>query len=489
MQKKNYRLAALDMDGTLLNSDHKVSDYTLDVLARVDAAGKIAALATGRCLSELLEFIDAIPALRYVICENGANIYDTRLKRSIHRVSFSEDDVDFLIGELEKRTVIAQMFMNDQSYIRAPIEIDLAPYRLSHFRSVFEAGSVFDPNLFELYRTSRPPVDKIDLYFTGESDRESFRAIAAKRNIEIAASIGIGLELSPLNANKSDGLVKLCELLDVPVSESIAVGDADNDKRILQVAGLAVAMGNAFDEIKAIADVVTDDCDHHGAAKALEKYLLNGGIRMIPDCNLFMMCKSLNESALTELPVGYHIRSGRRDELEIWKAIHFDTPAEAAANHAYMTGFFDRVYAPDGELFFKRCLFICDSEDRPVGTCTAWRNFGCATTIHWFKILREYEGKGLGRALLSEVMRRLSANDYPVFLHTQPSSYRAVKLYSDFGFSLLTDAQVGHRSNDLSVALPHLKNIMPAAAFESLRFAAAPKWFLDAAASVNQSVF
>lgn len=274
MQKKNYRLAALDMDGTLLNSDHAVSDYTLDVLARVDAAGKIAALATGRCLSELREFIDTIPALRYVICENGANIYDTRQKKSIHRVSFSEDDVDFLLAELEKRTVVAQMFMDDQSYIRAPIEIDLRPYRLEHFRSVFEEGSVFDPDLFNRYRASRPPVDKIDLYFTSEADRDEFRAVAATRNIEIAGSIGIGLELSPLNANKSDGLIRLCEILDIPIEESIAVGDADNDKGILQAAGLAVAMGNAFDHIKAIADVITDNCDNHGAAKALEKYLL-----------------------------------------------------------------------------------------------------------------------------------------------------------------------------------------------------------------------
>lgn len=202
-----------------------------------------------------------------------------------------------------------------------------------------------------------------------------------------------------------------------------------------------------------------------------------------------MMCDTLNESALTDLPAGYHIRCCRPDELEIWKSIHFDTAAEAAENHAYMTGFFDRVYAPDGDLFFKRCLFVCDASDRPVGTCTAWRNFGCATTIHWFKIHKSCEGKGLGRALLSEAMRRLSPDDYPVFLHTQPASFRAVHLYSDFGFSLLTDAQVGHRSNDLALSLPHLKSIMPEAIYRNLKFASAPKWFLAAANTVSQSVF
>jgi len=241
----------------------------------VDAAGKIAALATGRCLSELREFIDTIPAIRYVICENGANIYDTRAKKSIHRVSIPQEDVEFAIAELEKRNVIAQMFMEDQSYIRALKEIDLRPYHIDDFRPVFEAGSLFDPDLFDRYRANHPPVDKIDLYFLSEADRDEFRAVISRRNLEIAGSIGVGLEVSPLNANKSDGLINLCSILNLPIEETIAIGDADNDKGILQAAGLAVAMGNALDEIKAIADYITDDCDHHGAAKALEKFLLN----------------------------------------------------------------------------------------------------------------------------------------------------------------------------------------------------------------------
>lgn len=275
MEKKNYRLAALDMDGTLLGSSHEVSDYTRKVLARADASGKIAALATGRCLSELLDILETIPAVRYVICENGANIYDTRLKRSIHRVSFAPEEVDFAMAELEKTTAIAQFFMNDQSWLRCEKDVDLAPYRLEHFRSVFNAGSLFDPGLFDRYRAVRQPVDKIDIYFRSTEDRSAFRKAAAGHPFEIVDSIGIGLELSPLNANKSDGLIKLCELLDIPLNESIAVGDADNDKGILQAAGLAVAMGNAIAEIKAIADVITDDCDHDGAAKVLEKYLMN----------------------------------------------------------------------------------------------------------------------------------------------------------------------------------------------------------------------
>lgn len=274
MQKKIYRLAALDMDGTLLGSDHRVSDYSKNVLARADSCGKIIALATGRCLSELRGIIDDIPAIRYAICENGAVIYDLQTGQCIHREIIPPKDVEFAIGELEKRTVIAQIYMLDQSYLRASKEIDLNPYRLEYFRSVWEEGSIFDPNLFERWRAEQPPVDKMDLYFTNETDRDEFRAIISRRELEVVGSIGLGIEVSSKKANKANGLRKLCELLDISPADAIAVGDSDNDRGILQTAGLSVAMGNALPEIKAIADAVTDDCDNHGAAKALERFLL-----------------------------------------------------------------------------------------------------------------------------------------------------------------------------------------------------------------------
>jgi hydroxymethylpyrimidine pyrophosphatase-like HAD family hydrolase len=182
--------------------------------------------------------------------------------------------VEFAIAELKKRTVIAQMYILDQSYLRAEKNIDLNPYRLEYFRSVWEAGSVFDPGLFERWHAERPPVDKMDLYFTSEADRDAFRAVISQRGLEIAGSIGLGIEVSSKLANKASGLKALCEILGIAMEDTIAVGDSDNDRVILRAAGFSVAMGNANDTIKAIANAITDDNDHHGAAKALEKYLL-----------------------------------------------------------------------------------------------------------------------------------------------------------------------------------------------------------------------
>ena len=199
----------------------------------------------------------------------------------------------------------------------------------------------------------------------------------------------------------------------------------------------------------------------------------------MPEGNLFMTCERLERAAFRELPEGFTLRSCRPDELGTWKRMHFDTEAEAVANLTYMDEFFERVYAPRGDEFFRRCLMAC-RDGVPVGTCFVWKAYGRVNTVHWFKVLRGWEGRGLGRALLSRALAGLGAEDMPVCLHTQPSSFRAIKLYSDFGFRLITDARVGSRRNDLGQALPALHRAMPRPAFEALRFAPAPRALREA---------
>lgn len=207
------------------------------------------------------------------------------------------------------------------------------------------------------------------------------------------------------------------------------------------------------------------------------------------DKNIFMMCKELNPKALSTLPEGYHVRNCGRDELEIWKEIHFDDLQAIQENRGPMTEYFQNVYGEKQEVFFQECLFVCDHRDFPIGTCFAWKAYEKITTIHWLKVRKEYEGMGLGRALLSIVMKEIQKEDYPVFLHTQPGSFRAIKLYSDFGFDLLTDPVIGYRTNDLEECLPVLKELMPKEDFENLRFAKAPEDFLQAVKSSRISQF
>jgi GNAT superfamily N-acetyltransferase len=201
-------------------------------------------------------------------------------------------------------------------------------------------------------------------------------------------------------------------------------------------------------------------------------------LEKIEDKSLFMMCKEVRREAFSEIPAGYSLRCCRPEELAIWKRMQFDSAEDAASYDGFMNQFFQQVYGGQEEQFFKRCLFICDKDNRPVGTCFIWKAYGKISTIHWFKIVKEQEGKGLGRALLTAVMKQAGKEDYPVFLHTHPGSLRAIKLYSDMGFSLLTDPVIGHRINDLEACLPIMKDYLSVDAWNGLTFASAPASFL-----------
>ena len=188
----------------------------------------------------------------------------------------------------------------------------------------------------------------------------------------------------------------------------------------------------------------------------------------IPDYNIFMMCEQINPHALTDLNPDFYFRNCRPDELELWKAFPFDSDTVPVEYEDFMNQIIHDSYREEMDTFFKNTLFVCNKAGEPVATCSHWKAYGKINTIHWFKTLKAYEGKGLGRALLSAIMRRFDSTDYPIYLHTQPGSFRAIKLYSDFGFQLLRGGRLGTRMNELEACLPILQEFMPKKDFEGL---------------------
>ena len=195
---------------------------------------------------------------------------------------------------------------------------------------------------------------------------------------------------------------------------------------------------------------------------AFQEAGLTDAYETIGDYNLFMVCEMLNRSAFCELPEGYSFRLCKRDELEIWKRI------VAEEQYApYVMSFYKKVYEKNEDEFFRQCTFVCDAFDKPVASCFLWLSYGKINTVGWFRVLPEHEGKGLGRALLSYILKIAVC---PVYLHTQPTSICAIKLYSDFGFKLITNQVIGYRKNDLIESLPYMQKVMNEADYAKLRF-------------------
>lgn len=207
----------------------------------------------------------------------------------------------------------------------------------------------------------------------------------------------------------------------------------------------------------------------------------------IPDLNIFMVCNKLNTNAFSSLPKGYKIRTCRENEVDTWKKFHFDDEKAKDENYPYMTEFYNKTYASNKELFFKKCLFVVDEQDNPIATCFVWKAYGKIPSIHWFKTLKVAEGRGIGRAILTEVLK--DEKEFPIILHTQPGSFRAIKLYTDFGFKIATNKKVGLRENQYKEALPILKEFMTQKAYENLQFDEISNEYIDIISRENTNQF
>ena len=272
-ERNDYHLAALDMDGTLLNSAHVTTPYTRAVLRRAAEAGRVAALCTGRCLSELREHLAAIPDIRYVIAESGACLYDAWEKRALRQLSFPAEVSQRVLAASAGYELCVQMFIDNQSYMEIRPGTSFERCHIGDFASAFEEGSLFMEDAAAFLRAHGGVAEKINLYFADAGALEAFLPAIADLGLQLTASIGVGVEISPREATKANGLRALCDHLGIPIADAMAVGDGGNDLDVLAAAGLAVAMGNAIDAVRALADAVTEDCDHDGAAKAMEKYM------------------------------------------------------------------------------------------------------------------------------------------------------------------------------------------------------------------------
>lgn len=270
-----YELIAFDMDGTLLNSRKEITPLTLAALNRAADAGKKIALSTGRCRPELDSYLSLIPKIRYLICTSGALVYDVYTQEEILKRSLEPS----LVKELLKLAIKegAMMHLLDrESIVQTDQFQHMERYGMGVYKPMYERVVTSWDNLYETYCASPFPVEKMNFYHTDLESRERTR-----RRIEEAGFPVIladaergSLEISAAGVDKGSGLRKLCERLNIPVSRTIAAGDADNDISILKAAGLSVAMGNALPHIKELADVTVSDCDHDGCAEIIDSWLL-----------------------------------------------------------------------------------------------------------------------------------------------------------------------------------------------------------------------
>ena len=267
-----YKLLAVDMDGTLLNSQKKISPRNLNAINELLKRGVHVVTSTGRGVAELTDYREDFKLMNYGILITGGLVYDFFKSQPITIHAVDEKTMFKLIDfGLEERAMIHLLTLKSSVAREQDIQ-NMSAFDMQIYFDMFNRICLRVDDFKEYVHTHPNEVLKVNLYHRDKPSRDRNLERMKDLNLSITFTESNNLEASPQGITKASGLIVLCKFLNIDISETIAVGDGNNDKEILQVAGIGVAMGNSNDEIKKIADFVTLDNDHDGIANVIEKF-------------------------------------------------------------------------------------------------------------------------------------------------------------------------------------------------------------------------
>lgn len=266
-----YKVLALDMDGTLLNSDKVISKKTKEALEAAKENGVKIVLASGRPIDGLKRYLNELDLMdenQYVLSYNGCLVQETKSENIIHEVGLTGKDLHKIYNLSVELGVNIHAFSPTRGLITPKIskytevesELNGIEINVVDFNSIGEDEHIIKIMFVDEAEVLDRAITKIPEEFYNKYN--------------IVKSTPFFLELINKNANKGVGLDALAKHLNISNKEIIAVGDAGNDLEMIKYAGLGVAMGNATDEVKEAANYITKSNNEDGIAQIIDEYIL-----------------------------------------------------------------------------------------------------------------------------------------------------------------------------------------------------------------------
>lgn len=268
-----YKVVALDLDGTLLNEKGQVSDENMSVLQELKKLGVKVVISTGRTYTAFKGFYRQLNLVDPIISCNGAYIYDPGNEKILKGHPLNDDLIHKIIDIFEKNDVFYQYYTPETIYAKG------VHYLVEKWLKLNEGFS--DEDKINVI------VNSDIAQFISENDGRIFKVLGIEMNqekydkvyaefkkipeLEVVQSFGGAIDIMVKGATKGLGLSDVCDFFNVPIEESVAMGDHFNDEDMIKRAGLGVAMENAHPDIKAIADDIAPINTKNGVALYLKK--------------------------------------------------------------------------------------------------------------------------------------------------------------------------------------------------------------------------
>lgn len=273
-----YKLICMDMDGTLLNDKKEVSERSKKAINKAHELGVKVVIATGRIFVSAEFYGDIIGVKAPIIASNGAYVREKDSDKAIYEKGLGYENYQLVIDLLKKYDIVPHFYTEDTIYTEKLIHSSLtyknANKTLPVNRQV-KIEVVDDWN--KLFKEKNPRIIKVMAGGDEGKTIEEAKAEFIKLNkFQVVSSMKNTFEVMAKTTSKGNALKKICDYYGIDRNEIISIGDNENDISMIEFAGLGVAMGNAEQAVKNIADYITTTNEEDGVAKVIEKYIISG---------------------------------------------------------------------------------------------------------------------------------------------------------------------------------------------------------------------
>jgi len=271
-----YRLVAIDLDGTLLNSNKQISKENIRTLNEVIEKGVAVIVCSGRIFEGAKIFARQIGSRYPLVACNGAVVKDLASGEQLYGNPLSREDCYKVIDICKRENIYYHVYIGDTMYTERLEYSALFYWNKNRELPENEQVSIkLVDRMKEAIAHNNELASKIVVISRNPesllSVREQMEAIGS---VDVTSSNFDNFEVVNKGVNKGNAVKFVGELLKIDKCETIAIGDNENDYSMIKYAGLGIAMGNAEKSIKEIADHVTLTNDENGVSEALKKFIL-----------------------------------------------------------------------------------------------------------------------------------------------------------------------------------------------------------------------
>jgi Cof subfamily protein (haloacid dehalogenase superfamily) len=271
-----YKLVAIDLDGTLLNSKSEISHENMEAISKAISKGIKIVICSGRIFAGARVFARELGLKGPVITCNGAVIRDAVSGATLYESNMSLEDCCRIIDTCRREKVYFHVYAGDTMYAEELKYGSEFYWRIN--KRLPESDridiKVVDSVAEALKRGAKPPSKIVAITEDRRHLAHVRKQISRISTVEIMSSYSNNFEVANHGVNKGNALKFFSDAFDVPAQQMIAIGDNENDYSMIKFAGLGVAMGNAEEFIKNIADYVTATNDEDGVAKVLNEFVI-----------------------------------------------------------------------------------------------------------------------------------------------------------------------------------------------------------------------